>query len=164
MAIKKVISLLAGLGETTLSSGMNTCKKTINKIGMLMVNKTEEQKFDNILKSALKPQELFTKESLMKLKEKLLTKNEIDEKSERTTCSNCGLTLPPYCIFCLYCGAQLFDDIFYPESKKSPSSLSKTFKNLLDFSFHLDNLKLLVFLLQKVKTNVIPLTRCNYRI
>ena len=131
---------------------MNTCKNTINKISQLMVYGLGEARFKgDHLKSALKFHEILKKESIMRIKEKLLLKNRMEKGSDSICCPNCGLALPPYFLFCFSCGTQIFEDILSSSSKKSPTTFSKTFRNFFDFSFFLDNIKFLVFLLRVVK-------------
>lgn len=164
MIVKNAVSLISGLGETALSSGMNTCKKAINKLGKLMVYKTAGERFENMLKSALKPYELLKKENIMKLKEKLLLKNGMGKDSDSICCPNCGLALPQYYIFCICCGTQLFDDIFYSNSNKSINAFQKSIFNLLDFSTLLNNLKLLRFLYKRLDKCLLSLTGLDNRV
>jgi hypothetical protein len=163
MIVKKAISFFSELSETTLSNGMNSCKSAINRISKLMSWKSGEGKFEGLLKSALKPHELLKKENMIKFKEKLFSKNGMDD-SNSICCPQCGLVLPPYCIFCLDCGTQLFEDILRSDSNKSTTNFFKPITHLLDCSFFLDNVRLLLFLLKKLDKCVFPLNRLDYRI
>jgi len=148
MVVKKAISFLGELGETAFSNGMKTCKSAINRINKLTLSVTGERRFKGLMKSALKSHDVLKKESIMKLKEKVLSKNEKDD-SNSICCPKCGVAFPSYYIFCICCGTQLFDDIFDSESSKSIKFFPKSINHLLDISILLNNLKLLLFLYKK---------------
>ena len=163
MVLKKTISFFSELGETTFYNGMNTTKSVINRIHKLTLPISSEGRFEGLLKRALTSYDVLKKESITKLKNKFLSKN-IKEDSESTFCSTCGLTLPSYYIFCICCGAQLFDDIFELKSSKSIKILLKSINHLLDSSILLNNLKLLLFLYKRFDKYLFSLTGWDNRV
>jgi len=163
MIIKKAISFFSELGETTFLNGMNTCKSAINRINKLTLPVSGEGRFEGLLKRALTSYDVLKKESILKLKNKFLSKD-IKEDSESTYCSTCGLTLPSYYIFCICCGTQLFDDIFDLKSSKSIKILPKSLDHLLDSSILLNNLKLLLFLYKRFDKYLFSLTGWDNRV
>jgi hypothetical protein len=163
MIIKKTISFIGELGETTFSNGMNTCKSAINRINSLISSVSGEGRFEGLLKSKLKSHDISKKETILKLKEKFFFRNR-QYDSISSSCPKCGAALPSYYIFCICCGAQLFDDIFDSESSKSIKILPKSINHLLDSSILLNNLKLLLFLYKRFDKCLFSLTGWDNRV
>ncbi len=129
-----------------------------------MVYSSDEVRFKDHLKSALKTHDILKKESIMKFKDKLLLKNGMEKDSDSICCPNCGLALPQYYIFCICCGTQLFDDIFDSTSNKSINTFQNSIFNLLDVSTLLHNLKLLLFPYKRFDKCLLSLTGLDNRV
>ncbi len=163
MVVKKAVSFICRLGETTLSCGMNTCKSAISRVNKLILSVSSEGSLEGLLKSTLKSHDVLKKESIKKLKEKFLLKNR-HEDSSSIYCPKCGLSLPSFYTFCACCGTQLFDDILDPESSKSIKFFPKSINHLLDISILLNNLKLPLFLYKRFDRCLLSLTGLDNRV
>ena len=163
MIVKKAISFLSELGETTFFNGMNTCKSAISRVNKLILSVSDKGRFEGLLKSTLKSHDVLKKERIIKLKEKFLLKiRHMD--SSIICCPNCGSALPYFYTFCACCGTQLFDDILDPESSKSVKFFPESINQLLDISILLNNLKLPLFLYKKFDKCLLSLTGLDNRV
>ena len=154
MVIKKAISFLGELGETTFSNGMNTCKSAISRVNKLILSVSGEGRFEGLLKSTIKSRDVLKKESIIKFKEKFLSKIRQEDFSSSICCPKCGLALPSFYTFCVCCGTQLIDDILDPES----------INQLLDISILLNNLKLPLFLFKRFDKCLLSLIGLDNRV
>ena len=161
--LEKTISFLSKLSETTVFAGINTCKGAINRINILISSVSGEGRLEGLLKSAIKSHDVLRKESITKLKKRLLLKSERDNTSS-INCPKCGLPFPSYYTFCVCCGTQLFDDILNSQSSKLVKFLPKSINHLLDSSVLLNNLKLLIFLYKRFDKCLLSLVGWNNRV
>jgi hypothetical protein len=163
MVLKKTISFLSKLSETTVFNGINICKGTINRINGLISSLSGEERLEGLLKGVIKSHDVLRKESIINLKDRLLSKNK-KENNISLLCPKCGLPLPPYYTFCVCCGTQLFDDILNPEPSKLIKYFPKITKHLLDVSVLFENLKPLLFMYKKLDKCLLSLFGWNNRV
>lgn len=127
--VKQTVSLLKSLNRESITPMQvsmigHKCKKAIEKIGKLIVYRPDGGKLEYILKDALKSQygsiknearkwlNKHAKNKGLKSYEDILapetpSEPELQEKEEKILCSTCGLSVPPDCVFCQHCGAEL---------------------------------------------------------